>query len=98
MIEKMTRTEFSDALRVAVREFVVHYHRERNHQGVGNVLLFPEIGLVDRAGPVRCSSGLGGLSIIMSGSHDVPGVPVSGHYERNSARAQVHAEIRNGNK
>jgi putative transposase len=50
-----------DALRVAVREFVAHYHRERNHQGVGNVLLFPEIGLADRTGPVRCSSRLGGL-------------------------------------
>ena len=52
-----------DALRVAVREFVAHYHRERNHQGVGNVLLFPEIGLADRTGPVRCSSRLGRLLI-----------------------------------
>jgi putative transposase len=29
-----------DALRTAVREFVAHYHAERNHQGIGNLLLF----------------------------------------------------------
>ncbi len=28
-------------LRRAVSEHVVHYHRERNHQGVGNRLLTP---------------------------------------------------------
>ena len=31
-----------DASRTAVREFVTHYHRERNDQGIGNVLIFPE--------------------------------------------------------
>jgi putative transposase len=29
------------SLRRAVREFVAHYHHERNHQGLGNVLIFP---------------------------------------------------------
>jgi len=29
------------SLRQAVREFVAHYHEERNHQGLGNVLIFP---------------------------------------------------------
>jgi len=29
-------------LRGALREYVEHYHRERPHQGVGNVILFPE--------------------------------------------------------
>ena len=29
------------SIRRALREFEVHYHRERNHQGKGNVLLFP---------------------------------------------------------
>jgi hypothetical protein len=28
-----------DMLRNAIREFVVHYHLERNHQGVENRLL-----------------------------------------------------------
>jgi hypothetical protein len=50
-----------DALRIAVREFVAHYHGERNHQGIGNLLIFPEISLADRAGPVRCRSRLGGM-------------------------------------
>jgi hypothetical protein len=28
-------------LRAVLREFVEHYHAERNHQGVGNVIPFP---------------------------------------------------------
>src|SRR5258708_31675920 len=40
-----------------------HYHRERNHQGKGNVLLFPaaeqRAGCHD--GKVRCKERLGGL-------------------------------------
>jgi hypothetical protein len=40
-----------DALRIA----------ERNRQGIGNLLIFPELGLADRAGPVRCRSRLGGM-------------------------------------
>jgi hypothetical protein len=50
-----------DALWNAVREFTAHYHGERNHQGIGNVLIFPEPGLADRSGPVRCRSRLGGM-------------------------------------
>lgn len=50
-----------DALRNAVREFVVHYHGERNHQGIGYPLIFAEPGLTDRAGPVRRRSRLGGM-------------------------------------
>jgi putative transposase len=30
-----------DALRNAIREFVTHYHIERNHQGLGNRLIIP---------------------------------------------------------
>ena len=30
-----------DSLRTAVREFLVHYHAERNHQGVDNQLIVP---------------------------------------------------------
>jgi hypothetical protein len=29
------------SLRRALNEFIEHYHAERNHQGQGNVLLFP---------------------------------------------------------
>ncbi len=50
-----------EALRTAVREFVAHYHGERNHQGIGNLLIFPGHSLADRSGPVRCRSRLGGM-------------------------------------
>ncbi len=51
------------SLRRALREYLVHYHVERNHQGKNNVLLFPaERQAVDRvAGSVRCKERLGGL-------------------------------------
>src|ERR671913_348281 len=29
------------SLRTAVQNFVAHYHRERNHQGLGNRLILP---------------------------------------------------------
>src|SRR5450631_20 len=41
-----------EALRTAVREFVAHYHCERNHQGIGNVLIMPDPGIANRGGPV----------------------------------------------
>jgi len=50
-----------DALRIAIREFVAHYHGERNHQGIGNLLILPELGFADRTGPVRCRSRLCGM-------------------------------------
>ena len=48
------------ALRTALRAYVEHFHGERNHQGKGNLLLFPceEMG---QHGPVRCRERLGGL-------------------------------------
>jgi hypothetical protein len=51
------------SLRRALSEFVIHYHQERNHQGKGNVLLFPEEGqrIGSREGPIRCKERLGGL-------------------------------------
>ncbi|MGB7933577.1 MAG: helix-turn-helix domain-containing protein [Gammaproteobacteria bacterium] len=51
------------SLRRALREYLVHYHVERNHQGKNNVLLFPaERQAVDRvAGSARCKERLGGL-------------------------------------
>lgn len=50
-----------EALRKAVREFVAHDHCERNHQGIGNVLIMPDPTLANRDGPIRCRSRLGGL-------------------------------------
>jgi putative transposase len=49
------------ALRRALSEYVEHFHAERNHQGKGNVLLFPRGGDIRREGPLQCRERLGGL-------------------------------------
>jgi Integrase core domain len=49
------------SLRRALREYVEHYHAERNHQGKDSVLLFPWDKAGDRERPVRCRKRLGGL-------------------------------------
>ena len=49
------------SLRRALSEYVEHYHAERNHQGKGNVLLFPQGTNVSRDGSVQCRERLGGL-------------------------------------
>ncbi|WP_144995320.1 integrase core domain-containing protein [Polystyrenella longa] len=49
------------SLERALREYVAHYHSERNHQGLDNQLIDPgeEIGCV--AGKIECRERLGGL-------------------------------------
>jgi hypothetical protein len=49
------------SLRRALREYVAHYHAERNHQGKSNVLLFCRLTETRREEPVRCRERLGGL-------------------------------------
>jgi transposase InsO family protein len=49
------------SLRRALSEYVDHFHAERNHQGKGNVLLFPRSANTRRDGPVQCRERLGGL-------------------------------------
>ena len=51
------------SLRRAISEYLAHFHAERNHQGKGNVLLFPSAAQAkNRAdGPVGCRERLGGL-------------------------------------
>jgi putative transposase len=49
------------SLRRALSEYFEHYHAERNHQGKGNVLLFPRSGNRCRDGHVQCRERLGGL-------------------------------------
>jgi putative transposase len=51
------------SLRKALQEFEAHYHTERNHQGKGNVLLFPyaEAPLVKRGPSIRCHERIGVL-------------------------------------
>ena len=49
------------SLRRALSEYVEHFHAERNHQGKGNVLLFPCDTGIRREGPLQCRERLGGL-------------------------------------
>ena len=50
------------SLRHALAQYIEHYHHERNHQGKGNVLLFPVVSPgTTRQGPVQCRERLGGL-------------------------------------
>ena len=49
------------SLRTAVENFIVHYHRERNHQGLGNRLIFPDAAAVGTAGVIQRRERLGGL-------------------------------------
>jgi transposase InsO family protein len=49
------------SVRRAASEFSVHYHRERNHQGLGNKLIYPEPKLVREGRKVERRERLGGL-------------------------------------
>ena len=47
-------------LRRVVGEYVEHYHRERNHQGIGNRLIDECDDSLGGTGPVECRERLGG--------------------------------------
>ncbi|QJE95719.1 integrase core domain-containing protein [Luteolibacter luteus] len=53
------------SLRRAVEEFCIHYHQERNHQGLENKLIEADFGVsesVDRCtAQLRCRERVGGL-------------------------------------
>ena len=49
------------SLRRATREFLAHYHRERNHQGIDNQLIFPDKSAAKSSGPIECRQRLGGM-------------------------------------
>ena len=49
------------SLRRAIQEFIAHYHRERNHQGLDNRLIFPEAADTDPDAPIECRQRLGGM-------------------------------------
>ena len=49
------------SLQRAVRQFVIHYHQERNHQGLENKLIRPEFDPLPTKGAIRCRKRLGGL-------------------------------------
>ena len=49
------------SLRNACREYLSHYHGERNHQGLGNRLIEPSGGTGTEPGPIECRERLGGM-------------------------------------
>ena len=49
------------SLRRAIREFMAHYHAERNHQGLDNRLIRAERPTVSSHGPIERLSRLGGM-------------------------------------
>jgi len=48
------------SLRRAIREFVTHYHQERNHQGLDNRLIVPDL-VSETSGTIRRRERLGGM-------------------------------------
>src|SRR5438552_7421044 len=53
-----------DSLRNAIREFVAHYHVERNHQGLNNRLIVPGENNGETMGTVRRRQRLGDQPIV----------------------------------
>jgi transposase InsO family protein len=49
------------SLRRAVSAYVTHYHRERNHQGLGNHLIKSDGDTIEKGGEVCCRERLGGM-------------------------------------
>jgi transposase InsO family protein len=50
-----------NSLRHVIREYLAHYHAERNHQGIENVIPFPDVRMDRQEGPVAKAERLGGL-------------------------------------
>lgn len=50
-----------ESLGTAIHNFVAHYHTERNHQGLANRLINPEVGHLENTGGVQRRERLGGM-------------------------------------
>ena len=50
-----------NSLQNAVHEFLLHYHRERNHQGLENKLIDPGDAAGELQGRIECRERLGGM-------------------------------------
>lgn len=49
------------SLRRAISEFVAHYHTERNHQGLANRLICPQLQEAAKEGAIHRRHRLGGI-------------------------------------
>ena len=61
MVSTASYLSVSDTCVTAVTEYVVHYHTERNHQGLGNELLTPLPASANDTGPIVSRERLGGI-------------------------------------
>ena len=50
-----------DSLRRAVSAYLGHYHTERNHQGLANLIIVPDRQVGDSEGNIECRERLGGM-------------------------------------
>ena len=48
-------------LRNTMRQYLEHYHHEKNHQGLGNGILQPDDEVGRIAGKIECRERLGGI-------------------------------------
>jgi putative transposase len=48
-------------LRRAVRQYLLHYHEERNHQGLDNSIIEPDEHVGQVTGKIECRQRLGGM-------------------------------------
>ena len=62
-VDALSRLIFfsEEALRRALREYLAHYHEERNHQSFENQLLFPDGSFPQVDGEICSKERLGGL-------------------------------------
>ncbi len=49
------------SLERALKQFVTHYHTERNHQGLGNRIIDPGDEVGEEDGEIHCRERLGGM-------------------------------------
>src|SRR5690348_6688231 len=49
------------SLRTAIQNFIQHYHSERNHQGLDNLLINPEVKHLENTGEVKKRERLSGM-------------------------------------
>ena len=49
------------SLRKGIQDFIKRYHRERNHQGLGNRLIIPDEQHASQRGAIRRRERLGGM-------------------------------------
>ena len=49
------------SLKMVIKNFMAHYHSERNHQGLANRIILPETSHVGNSGSVQRRQRLGGI-------------------------------------